>query len=141
MSLKMKNKFKRKVTNIAFKIIKPFIPFIIIIIGIILAICTVVDTLFTTEEDILIAQQLSNDNYEEQYAEWLSQKEDSPTTIITGTGLISKRNVYLANTWFYNNYFPFWNESTSYFTVYINYILVQMLAHLLVQTLLLWLMV
>lgn len=92
MSLKdeIKNKSKSKIKKVVFKIIKPFIPFIIIILGIIFAICTVADTLFTTEEDMQIAEQLSNDNYEEQYAEWLQEKETSPTTITNGIGLVPK---------------------------------------------------
>lgn len=98
---------KNKIKKVAFKIIKPFIPFLIIIIGIVFAICTVADILFTTEEDMQIAQQLSNDNYEEQYAEWLHEKESSPTTITNDKGLIPKRNVYMAYTWIYNNYFSF----------------------------------
>lgn len=115
MSLKdkSKNKAKNKIRKVAFKLIKPFLPFIIIIVGIVFAICTVVDSLFTTEEDMQIAVQLSNDNYEAQYAEWLREKENSPTTIIGGKGLISTRNVYLANTRLYHNNFSIWYESTS----------------------------
>lgn len=115
MSLKdkSKNKVKNKIRKVAFKVINPFLPFIIIIVGIVFAICTVVDSLFTTEEDMQIAVQLSNDNYEAQYVEWLQEKENSPTTIIDGEGLISTRNVYLANTRLYNNNFSIWYESTS----------------------------
>lgn len=115
MSLKdkAKNKVKNKIKKVAFKIIKPFIPFIIVIVGIIFAVCTVVDSLFTTEEDMQIAEQLSNDNYEEQYAEWLHEKESSPTTITSGKGLVPKRNVHMAYTWLYNNYISFRYENPS----------------------------
>jgi murein DD-endopeptidase MepM/ murein hydrolase activator NlpD len=91
MSLKNKAKteIKSKVKKIAFKILKPFIPFIIIIVGIIFAVCTVVDTLFTTEDDMQIAEQLSNNNYETQYAEWLQEKEDSQTVITNGREIIT----------------------------------------------------
>lgn len=87
---KVKNKAKAKVRKLAFKIIKPFLPFIIVIIGIVFAICTVADTIFTTEEDIQIMEQLSNENYTEQYAEWLKEKVNSPTTITNNKELISK---------------------------------------------------
>lgn len=110
---KAKNKAKNKIKKVAFKIIKPFIPFIIVIVGIIFAICTVVDSLFTTEDDMKIAEQLSNENYEEQYAEWLKEKECSPTTISNDKGLIPKRNVHMAYTWLHNNYIPLWHEDTS----------------------------
>ena len=92
MSLKdkAKNKVKHKIKKIVFKIIKPFLPFIIIIVLIIFAVCTVVDSLFTTEDDMQMAEKLSSENYEEQYAEWVKEKETSPTTITTGKGLVSK---------------------------------------------------
>lgn len=79
---------KNKIKKIAFQVIKPFLPFFIIIIGIIFAVCTVVDSLFTTEDDMKIAEQLSNDNYEEQYAKWLQERGTTSTTIIDGKGLV-----------------------------------------------------
>lgn len=87
---------KRNFKKITFKIIKPFLPFIIIIVGIIFAVCTVVDALFTTEDDMQIAEQLSNDDFEEQYAEWLQEKGESQNIITNGKGLIPTRYVYLA---------------------------------------------
>ena len=56
-----------KIKKVAFKVLKPFLPFIIVIIGIVFAVCTVIDSLFTTEDDMQVAEQLSSDNYEEQY--------------------------------------------------------------------------
>ena len=92
MTLKDKAKdiAKKKIKKLLFTVIRPFLPFIIVIVGIVLAVCTVVDSLFTTEEDMQVAEQLSNDNYEEQYAQWLQEKENSPTSIINGIGLVSK---------------------------------------------------
>ncbi len=87
---KVKSKAKARIRKLAFKIIKPFLPFVMVIVGIIFAVCTVADTIFTNEEDIQIMEQLSSENYEEQYAEWLKEKEASPTTITTGKGLIPK---------------------------------------------------
>lgn len=114
LKTKAKNELNRKIKKIVFKAIKPFIPFIFIILGIIMAVCTVADSLFTTDEDMAILEQLSNENYEEQYAEWLKEKEYSPTTIITdGKGLVPTRYVCLANTWIYNNNITFWNENAS----------------------------
>ncbi|MCI8470437.1 MAG: hypothetical protein HFJ35_02940 [Clostridia bacterium] len=128
MSLKdkAKNKAKNKLKKVAFKIIKPFLPFIIIIVGIVFAVCTVADSLFTTEDDMQIAEQLSNENYEEQYAEWLKEKETSPTTITNGIGLIPTRNVYLAYTRLYKYFFSFWYENASNYSVHTNYIVEQM---------------
>jgi len=85
MSLKekTKNEIKKKFKKIVFKIIKPFIPFIIVIFLIVLAVCTVVDSMFTTEDDMQMAEKLSSEDYEAQYAEWLKDKETTPSTIIT----------------------------------------------------------
>ena len=115
MSLKKKtkNEIKKKFKKIVFKIIKPFIPFIIVIFLIVLAVCTVVDSMFTTEDDMQMAEKLSSEDYEAQYAEWLKDKETTPTTIINdGKGLVPTRYVYLANTWIYNYYFSFWYENS-----------------------------
>lgn len=84
--IKVKNKFKK----VAFKVIKPFIPFIIVIVGIIFAVCTVVDAVFTTEDDMQMAEKLASEDYETQYAEWLQEKGNSPTTIINGKDLVPK---------------------------------------------------
>ena len=116
MSLKekTKNEIKKKFKKIVFKIIKPFIPFIIVIFLIVLAVCTVVDSMFTTEDDMQMAETLSSEDYEAQYAEWLKDKETTPTTIINdGKGLVPTRYVYLANTWLYINYITFWNANSS----------------------------
>ena len=77
MSLKekTKNEIKKKFKKIVFKIIKPFIPFLIVIFLIVLAVCTVVDSMFTTEDDMQMAEKLSSEDYEAQYAEWLKDKE------------------------------------------------------------------
>lgn len=116
MSLKekTKNEIKKKFKKIVFKIIKPFIPFIIVIFLIVLAVCTVVDSMFTTEDDMQMAETLSSEDYEAQYEEWLKDKETTPTTIINdGKGLVPTRYVYLANTWLYINYITFWNANSS----------------------------
>ena len=116
MSLKekTKNEIKKKFKKIVFKIIKPFIPFIIVIFLIVLAVCTVVDSMFTTEDDMQMAETLSSEDYEAQYTEWLKDKETTPTTIINdGKGLVPTRYVYLANTWLYINYITFWNANSS----------------------------
>ena len=51
MSLKekIKNKSKQKLKKVAFKILKTFLPFIIIIIGLFFAICTIIDAVFIQE--------------------------------------------------------------------------------------------
>lgn len=92
MSLKdkAKRKAKNKIKKVAFKIIKPFLPFIIVIVGIVFAVCTVVDSLFTTEDDMKVVEQLSNENYQDQYSEWLKEKESSPNAITNNKELISK---------------------------------------------------
>ena len=58
---KAKDMTKKKIKKLVFKVIKPFLPFIIVIVGIVLAVCTVVDSLFTTEEDMQVAEQLSSE--------------------------------------------------------------------------------
>ena len=116
MSLKekTKNEIKKKFKKIVFKIIKPFIPFLIVIFLIVLAVCTVVDSMFTTEDDMQMAEKLSSEDYEAQYAEWLKEKETSPNTIANDTTrLVPTRNVYLAHTWIFNYNITFRYESTS----------------------------
>ena len=116
MSLKekTKNEIKKKFKKIVFKIIKPFIPFIIVIFLIVLAVCTVVASMSTTEDDMQMAEKLSSEDYEAQYAEWLKDKETTPSTvIIDGKSLVPTRYVYLANTWLYINYITFWNANSS----------------------------
>lgn len=51
MSLKekAKNELKNKAKKVAFKILKPFLPFIVIIIGLFFAICTIIDAVFIQE--------------------------------------------------------------------------------------------
>lgn len=85
---KTKNTIKEKAKKIAFNMLKPFLPFIIIIIGIIFAISIVADTIFTTEDDMEILSQIYSDNYEAQYAQWLQEKNTDATIITDGKGLI-----------------------------------------------------
>ena len=88
-----KNQINKKIKKVIFNLIKPFLPFIIVIIGIVFAVCTVVDSLFSTEDDMAVAEQLSNSDYEAQYAEWLKVKQTDGTTLPTvssGDGLVSK---------------------------------------------------
>lgn len=51
MSLKnkVKSKIKNKIKKVVFKAIKPFLPFIIIIVGLFFAICTIIDAVFIQE--------------------------------------------------------------------------------------------
>ena len=46
---KIKNKVKKKIKKIAFKVLKPFLPFIIIIVGLIFAFCSIIDAVFVQE--------------------------------------------------------------------------------------------
>ena len=78
----------KKIKKLVIKAITPFLPFIIIIVGLIFAICTVIDSLFTTDEDMEMMSKLYTDDYETQYAEWLQEKEDSPNEVIDGKGLV-----------------------------------------------------
>lgn len=89
-----KDEVKKKIKRIIFKIIKPFVPFIVVIILIIFSLCTVIDTIFTTEDDMQMIEKIASDDYEEQYTEWIKEKESSPNTIINDSkGLIQTRNV------------------------------------------------
>lgn len=47
--MNLKNKAKSQTKKIAFKVIKPFLPFIIIIVGLFFAICTIIDAIFIQE--------------------------------------------------------------------------------------------
>ena len=111
---KVKSKIKGKVKKIAFKVLKPFLPFIIIIIGLFFAICTVIDAVFITEADMEIVNKVENGELtDEEYTEWLQGKTSSTTIITDGKSLIPNRNVYMADTGLYKYYFTFWNENTS----------------------------
>ena len=46
---KVKNKINNKIKKVVFKAIKPFLPFIIIIVGLFFAICTIIDAVFIQE--------------------------------------------------------------------------------------------
>lgn len=46
---KVKNKAKNKIKKVAFKVIKPFLPFILIIGLLFFAICTIIDAIFVQE--------------------------------------------------------------------------------------------
>ena len=78
MSLKKKakNNIKKNVKKIAFKVIKPFLPFIIIIIGLFFAICTIIDAVFIQEvqsdDNSLPASQLEIKNKCITKAEYLN---------------------------------------------------------------------
>lgn len=86
---KAKSKVKNKMKKVAFKVLKPFLPFIIIIVGIFFAICTVIDTIFLTEADMEIASKVeSGELSPEEYAEWLEEKSSSATVVTNGKGLI-----------------------------------------------------
>ena len=86
---KVKSKAKNKMKKVAFKFLKPFLPFIIIIVGIFFAICTVIDTIFLTEADMEIASKVGNGELSpEEYEEWLEEKSSSTTVITNGKGLI-----------------------------------------------------
>ena len=45
----MKNKIQNKVKKIVFKAIRPFLPFVIIIVALFLAICSIIDAVFIQE--------------------------------------------------------------------------------------------
>ena len=129
MSLKdnLKNKAKNKAKKIVFKILKPFLPFIIIIIGLFFAICTVIDAVFVTEADMEVVSKAESGNLtNEEYNEWLQEKSSFPTIITDGKGLVPTRNVYLAYSRIYKYNFSLRNENTPYYSVLINYIVVQM---------------
>lgn len=51
MNLKntLKNKAKKKINKVVFKVLKPFLPFLLIIIGLFFAICTIIDAVFIQE--------------------------------------------------------------------------------------------
>lgn len=51
MNLKntLKNKAKKKINKIVLKVLKPFLPFLLIIIGLFFAICTIIDAVFIQE--------------------------------------------------------------------------------------------
>lgn len=46
---KAKNKLKSKIRKVAFKVIKPFLPFLIIIVGLFFAFCMIIDAVFVQE--------------------------------------------------------------------------------------------
>lgn len=108
---KVKNEAVKRIKKLVIKAIMPFLPFIIIIVGLVFAICTVIDALFTTDEDMDVMAKLYTDDYETQYAEWIQEKENSPSGIIDGRDFVPTRDVYLAYTWIYKYNFTLWNES------------------------------
>ena len=87
--MSLKDDLKNKAKKMVFKVIKPFLPFIIIIVGLFFAICTVIDTIFLTEADMEIASKVeSGELSPEEYAKWLEEKASSTTIVTDGKGLI-----------------------------------------------------
>lgn len=115
---KLKKKIGKRIRRITLIVLKPFLPFFIVILGIILAVSTVADALFGKEDDAKIAEKLSSEDYEKQYAEWIDENYeingyDGYSEIIEdGTGLVPTRYVYMANTWIYRNNITFWYANT-----------------------------
>lgn len=70
---KMKKRIGKRIRRITLIVLKPFLPFIIVILGIILAVSTVADALFGKEDDAKVAEKLSSEDYEAQYAEWVDE--------------------------------------------------------------------
>lgn len=119
---KLKKKIGKRIRRITLIVIKPFLPFIIVIVGIILAVSTVSDALFGKEDDEKVAEKLSSEDYEAQYAEWVDENYEIngydgyggyATIIEDGKDLIPTRYVYMANTWIYRNNISFWYEDSS----------------------------
>ena len=54
MKMSLRNKANKQMRKIAFKILKPFLPFLIIIVGLFFAVCTIIDAIFI--------QEVQNDN-------------------------------------------------------------------------------
>lgn len=78
MSLKIniKNKIKTKLKKVAFKVIKPFLPFILIIVGLFFAICTIIDAVFVqevqTDNSLMSPEQLEIKNSCIEISEYLN---------------------------------------------------------------------
>ena len=97
MSMKDKAKeiarkqIKKKIRRIALIVIKPFLPFIILVVGITFAVCIVVDGVFVTEADMSLVEKAERGELtDKEYMDWLKLKNDSNSSISSGDGLISK---------------------------------------------------
>lgn len=87
----VKKEAKKKARKIAFAILKPFIPFILIIVGIILAICVAIDGVFVTEADMALVDRAERGELsDEEYMDWLKTRTEDTTIITEGDGLVSK---------------------------------------------------
>lgn len=91
---KLKKNIGKKIRKITFIVIKPFLPLIIVIIGITLAVSTVADALFGKDDDEKIAEKLASEDYEAQYEDWIKENyeingyEGIPDIIEDGKGLV-----------------------------------------------------
>lgn len=119
---RMKKRIGKRIRRITLIVIKPFLPFIIAIVGIILAVSTVSDALFGKEDDEKVAEKLSSEDYEAQYSKWLTETSEIngyngyseyEIVIEDGRELVPTRYFYMANTWIYTNNITFWHENTS----------------------------
>ena len=98
MSLKerVKTKAKGKIKKIAFKVIKPFLPFIVIIIALFFAICTIIDAIFI--------QAVQTDNsYMEKQEQDIRQK-----CIEKSIDTSNKNFVFLSKDFFLKLYYDIW---------------------------------
>ena len=93
------------------------------------------------DTDVSIVIEAANGYYDgEENTSWL-QNSSNNTIITDGESLVPTRNVYMANSWIYNDNIFLWNESTSNNSEHINYIQAQMYRLQSVQILWQWQMV
>lgn len=89
--MSLKNKVKSKVTNkvkkVLFKIIKPFLPFILIFLGLLFALCTVIDAVFI-EETKYEENDIDIDSKLEIAIEKAEDFYNRNTVIVDGSGLV-----------------------------------------------------
>ena len=86
----VKNKVGKELKKMAFKVLKPFLPFIIIILGLFFAICTIIDAIFIQEvqadNSTMSAAELEIKNMCISKADYLNScnnfKDGEPTTYL-----------------------------------------------------------
>lgn len=87
---KVKKKIGKYIRRITFIVIKPFLPLIIVIVGIILAISAVSDSIFGKDDTGDIEKLLESEDYEAVYAEWLEMSNPLGGIITDGSHLVPK---------------------------------------------------
>ncbi len=89
LKTKAKNNVKKKIRKLIFRLIRPFLPYILLFLGLVFVLCTVIDVVFMggTQTD---SRDIDVDNELEVAIDVATDYYEGRTVILNGKGLIPK---------------------------------------------------